>query len=110
MPLPELTPEQRAAALAKAARARKARAEVRGRLKSSATTLAEVLERSDDEVLGRMRVTALLEALPGVGAARAEKLMERCGIARSRRLRGLGAHQKAALLEAVAARGAGSSR
>ena len=39
MPLPELSPEQRAAALEKAAAARKARAELREKLKSKGTTV-----------------------------------------------------------------------
>ena len=98
MPLPTLTAEQRAAALHKAAEARRARAEIRSRLKSSGTTLVDVLERGQtDEVVGRMRVSAVLEALPGVGKARAQKIMERVGIAASRRVRGLGVKQREAL-------------
>jgi hypothetical protein len=97
--LPQLTEEQRAAALQKAAEARRARAEWKARLKSGGTTLEEVLKEADsDEVLGKMKVSALLEALPGVGKVRASQAMERLEIAESRRLRGLGDRQRKALL------------
>jgi hypothetical protein len=96
--LPPLSPEDRAEALAKAARARKERAEVKNRLKRGATTLSEVIkEGSTDDVIGKMKVSALLESLPGVGKVRAKQIMERLGIAESRRVRGLGAKQRAAL-------------
>ena len=98
MPLPSLTPEQRAAALEKAAAARRARAEVKNRLKHSGASLAEVIkEGQQNDVVGKMKVAALLEAMPGVGKVRAKQIMERLGIAESRRVRGLGANQIAAL-------------
>ena len=98
MPLPDLTPEQRAAALEKAAAARKARAELRERLKSKGATVGDVLRQGDtDEVIGKMRVSAVLESLPGVGKARAAKIMERLEISPTRRVRGLGANQRRAL-------------
>src|SRR5215217_4627314 len=98
MPLPELSPEQRAAALEKAAAARKARAELRERLKSKGTTVGDVLKQGEtDEVIGKMRVSAVLESLPGVGKARAAKIMERLEISPTRRVRGLGANQRRAL-------------
>jgi transposase len=99
VPLPQLTEEQRTAALEKAAAARRARAELKDRLKRGGTTLKEVLAQSDsDEVLGKMKVSALLEAMPGVGKVRAAQIMERLEIAPSRRLRGLGDRQRKALL------------
>lgn len=99
MALPELTEEQRAAALEKAAAARRARAELKERLKRGGTNLSEVLAQSDsDDILGKMKVSALLEALPGVGKVRAQQIMERLEIANSRRLRGLGERQRKALL------------
>ena len=98
MPLPDLSPEQRAAALEKAAAARKARAELRERLKSKGATVGDVLKQGDtDEVIGKMRVSAVLESLPGVGKARAAKIMERLEISPTRRVRGLGANQRKAL-------------
>ena len=98
MALPLLTPEQRAAALTKAAAARKARAELKVALKSSGTTFAEVLVTGEtDEAIGKMRVVAVLEAMPGVGKVRAQRIMERLEISPSRRVRGLGVKQRAAL-------------
>jgi hypothetical protein len=98
MPLPDLSPEQRAAALEKAAAARKARAELRERLKSKGATVGDVLRQGEtDEVIGKMRVSAVLESLPGVGKARAAKIMERLEISPTRRVRGLGANQRRAL-------------
>jgi transposase len=96
--LPPLTPEQRAAALAKAAEARRERAEVKNRLKHSGASLNEVVkEAQENEVIGKMKVSALLESMPGVGKVRAKQIMERLGISESRRVRGLGANQIAAL-------------
>jgi signal recognition particle GTPase len=97
--LPQLTEEQRAAALVKAAAARRIRAELKERLKRGGTTLVDVLKQAEEnEVLGKMKVSALLEALPGVGKVRAQQTMEKLEIAPSRRLRGLGDRQRKALL------------
>ena len=95
---PQLTPEQRAAALAKAAEARAARAEIKARLKMGSLSLAEALDSSDDNV-GKLKVVSLLESLPGVGKVKARRVMDDIGIADNRRVQGLGAQQKAALLE-----------
>jgi hypothetical protein len=98
MTLPTLTPEQRAAALEKAAKARKERAEVKTNLKRGTLTLSAALGQGQtDDMVGKMKVSALLESLPGVGKVRARQIMERLGIADSRRVRGLGANQRAAL-------------
>jgi hypothetical protein len=99
MALPTLTPEQRAQALAKAAEARKKRAELKGELKSGKRTLGDVLMRSTEDTVGKMKVSAVLESLPGVGKVRAQKLMEELDISASRRVRGLGAKQRAQLLD-----------
>ena len=100
MALPPLTPEQRHAALEKAAKARKERAEVKNKLKNGGVSLSEVLsEGLNDDVIGKMKVSALLESLPGVGKVRAKQIMERLNIAESRRVRGLGTNQRAALEE-----------
>lgn len=102
MALPPLTPEQRTAALEKAARARKSRAEVKERLKHAGTSLAEVLQQGQaDDIVGKMKVSAVLEALPGVGKVRAARLMTECGVSPNRRVRGLGAKQRAALEAAL---------
>ena len=100
MALPQLTPEQRAAALEKAAQARKVRAELKDKLKRGATDLPEVLKQADeDEIIGKMKVSALLEALPKVGKVKAQEIMTDLEIAQTRRLRGLGDRQRRALLE-----------
>lgn len=96
---PQLTPEQRAAALEKAAAARKARAELKERLKMGSLSLAELLQQADtDETVGKTKVLAALEALPGVGKVKARRAMEEIGIADTRRLRGLGKEQRSKLL------------
>lgn len=99
MPLPHLTDEQRAAALEKAAQARRARAEIKNRLKYGQGSLEQVvLDGRTDDVVGKMKVSALLESMPGVGRVTARKIMEEVGISESRRVRGLGAHQISALV------------
>ena len=98
MALPPLTPEQRAAALVKAAEARQERAVVKNRLKNRLASLEEVLkEGQTNDVVGKMKVSALLESMPKVGKVRAKEIMERIGIAETRRVRGLGTNQVAAL-------------
>ncbi|HEY8307165.1 MAG TPA: integration host factor, actinobacterial type [Lapillicoccus sp.] len=99
MALPPLTPEQRAAALAKAGVARRERAAAKNRLKYSQGSLADVIqEGKDNEIIGKMKVSALLESLPGVGRVRARQIMDEVGISESRRVRGLGSNQAAALI------------
>lgn len=105
MPLPPpLTEEQRRQALAKAAIARRKRAELKDQLKRGATSLKDLLGRTDDEIVGKMKVTTVLESLPGVGRVRAKKIMERLDISESRRMRGLGQKQKDNLLQEFARR------
>ena len=98
MPLPILTEEQRKAALQKAAEARRARAELKEELKKGSMKLKDVLAKSSEDIVGKMKVSAVLEALPGVGKVRARRIMERLDISATRRIRGLGAKQKDALL------------
>ena len=100
MALPELTPEQRQEALAKAAEARKQRAELKASLKRGDTDLKQVLDKAEsDEIIGKTKVSALLEAMPKVGKVKAREIMEELEIAQTRRLRGLGDRQRRALLE-----------
>ena len=99
MAIPQLTPEERAAAREKAKQARILRAQVREDLKSGKLSLEDLLEKKDDEVIGRMKVSTLIETMPGYGKAKTEKVMAELNIAPSRRLRGLGKRQEAALLE-----------
>ena len=102
MPLPPtLTPEQRQAALDKAAAARRERAELKEKLKMGSVNLRELLNLADaHEVVAKMKVLAVLESLPGVGKVKARRTMEEIGISETRRVRGLGAQQRDALLRA----------
>jgi hypothetical protein len=103
--LPPLTPEQRQAALDKAAASRRERAAVKNRLKHSGASITDVLRDGEsNEVIGKMRVLDLLQSMPGLGKVRARQVMERLGIAESRRVRGLGSKQVAALEREFASR------
>ena len=93
--LPLLSPDQRQAALEKAAAARRQRAELKEKLKMGSITLKELLDQAErDEVVGKMKVVAVLESLPGVGKVKARRLMEEIGISETRRVRGLGDQQR----------------
>ena len=100
MPVPTLDAEQRRQALEKAAQARRIRAELKQMLKTGEVTLRGALDRAERaEALAKMRVADVIEAMPGYGKVRARKLMEQLDIASTRRLRGLGSNQRAALLQ-----------
>jgi hypothetical protein len=97
--LPELTDEQRRAALVKAAEARRARAEIKELLKMGSLTFPGLLERADnDPVIAKMKVLSALESLPKLGKVKARRTMEEIGISESRRLKGLGSQQRSDLL------------
>ena len=98
MALPQLTDEQRKAALEKAAQARHERAELREKIKSGKVTLEDVLD-SEDPIASRMKVSTLIESLPGYGKAKAAKIMDELGISATRRVQGLGVRQREQLLE-----------
>ena len=53
MPLPTLNEEQRRQALAKAAEARRKRAEIKGELKSGKRNLKDILETQGDDTVGK---------------------------------------------------------
>lgn len=99
MPLKPLTEEQRAAAREKAKKARVIRAEIKEAVKNKQITISEVLQRAEtDEAVARLKVTDLITSLPGVGEVRTENILKDLNIAASRRLRGLGIHQRRALI------------
>lgn len=101
MALPPMTPEQRAAALASAAAARQARSELLRQVKAGEVGLAELLERAaDEDLVKKMKVLAVIKALPGVGPVKVDKMMMEAEIADNRRMGGLGPRQRAALLDA----------
>lgn len=94
-----MTDEQRAAALAKAAEARRVRAEVKELLKTGSLRLSELLRRAEsDDMLAGLKVERVIASMPGTGKIKAKRLMETMGIAENRRIRGLGDKQKEALL------------
>ncbi len=99
MAVPELDPEARTAALAKAAEARRIRAELKQMLKAGEVSLRQLLDQANDsDALAKMRVIEVLTAMPAYGPVKARRLMEELDIAPSRRLRGLGPRQREALL------------
>jgi hypothetical protein len=99
MPLPELDPEQRRAALVKAAEARRIRAELKQMLKAGEVSLGQVLDRAESaDALAKMKVSDVIGAMPAYGPVKARRLMEDLEIAPSRRIRGLGPRQRQALL------------
>ena len=102
MPMPpSLSPDQRQAALEKAAEARRRRAELKEKLKMGSTTLPELFATADgDDIVGKIKVLVLLESLPGVGKVKARRTLEELNISESRRVRGLGPQQRDALLKA----------
>lgn len=100
MPLPPSTPEQRAAALAKAGEARRIRSEMKELLKSGSLSLAGLLEKAAaNELIAGMKVASVLPAMPGMGKVKANRLMESIGIADTRRIRGLTTRQRQDLLD-----------
>ncbi|MGI6082584.1 MAG: integration host factor, actinobacterial type [Limnochordia bacterium] len=99
MALPKLTAEEKLKALEKAQSVRSRRAAIREDLKSGKITLREVLQRSDDEVIAKMRVTYLLQSLPQIGKVTSRRIMDEIGIHENRRVQGLGKRQINALLE-----------
>ncbi|NTW27779.1 MAG: integration host factor [Coriobacteriia bacterium] len=99
MALPTLSDADRQNALKKAAEARQQRAALRAEIKSGKLSFVDVMRRSDDPVVARIRVSALLESLPGYGKAKAQKIMGELEISESRRVQGLGARQREQLLE-----------
>jgi hypothetical protein len=97
---PARSPEDIAAALQKAAAARAAMAEAKAKLKMGQLTLADALDQAgSDPAIGKLKVTALLQSLPGVGKVKARDIMTELDIAENRRVQGLGAQQRKALLE-----------
>lgn len=98
--LPETTEEQRAAALARAAEARRIRAEIKELLKTGSLRFSEVLERAEeDDLVAGTKIHAIIVSMPGMGKVATKRLMEDIGIAENRTIRGLGSKQRAALLE-----------
>jgi hypothetical protein len=104
MSVPVRSDEQRADALSAALAARRERARLRAALKARDLSPITVIEEAPERPLwGALRVSWLLESVPGIGAIRAERIMVTLRIAPSRRIQGLGERQRAALVAELAA-------
>ena len=102
MAAPIRTPEQRTAALDAALRARRVRADLRVALKSGDVDPVLIVSGAgQDANYANLRVRWFLESLPGVGPIKAEQVMQRLGIAATRRVGGLNERQRALLVETV---------
>lgn len=100
--MPKLSTEQKMEGLRKAQEVRSARAKIRAGLKDGSLTMADLLDRVDDEIVGKTRVKYVLESLPQVGKITAARIMDEVGIDEVRRLRGLGVRQREELLKRLA--------
>lgn len=102
-PPPPRTPEQRRAASVRAALARSERSRITAGLRDGALTAVDVFERVEDgdRVAAKMRTLALVSAFPQFGDEGAARLLGRLHIPANRRLRGLGPHQRSALISAL---------
>jgi hypothetical protein len=101
--VPTLTAQQRQDALRQAIAARAARKQLLKAVACGQESIPGVLGRAKtDTIVGRTKVTALLSSLPGFGPAKVTALMQRTGIAPSRRIAGLGQRQRQALCDALA--------
>lgn len=98
--IPNLTTEQRRENLEKAKAARQRRAAILKSVADGSYSVVDVLNMAlEDETVSRMKVFTLIKAAPGYGFARTQQTMKRLHIAESRRIKGLGANQRAALAE-----------
>ncbi len=100
---PSLTDDQRAMALRKATAVRAARRAFKDAIGRGDYGLAAAIGLAKgSEALAGIRTSDLLTSLPGIGEKKAATIMAEVGIAPSRRIRGLGRHQVASLVERVA--------
>ena len=92
---PSLSPQQREAALEKAAAARRVRAETKDQLKMGLVSFDELLRLAEsDDLVGKMKTLTALATMQKIGKVKARRLMAEVGIAESRRLKGLGENQR----------------
>lgn len=108
----------RVAASRAAVAARRARAAVKAEVAEGERTALEVLAAAVKDptgVEGRLRVTELLVSIPSIGVTKMNRIMQRLEISPSKRLGGLGTHQRERLRDFLstkptARRGAADSR
>lgn len=99
--IPTLTTEQRRENLDKAMQVRKERATIREGLKNGLIGIDEVFKLADGgcAAAANMRVKQMISAMPGYAFAKTQQTMQKLGIADGKRIKGLGAKQRAALAE-----------
>jgi guanylate kinase len=91
---PKLDAAQRQLALERAKQARRSRADVKEQIRSGKLKVLQVIElASTNEAIAKMRVSELLESIPGIGKVRATSILNRLDISGSRRIQGLGVLQ-----------------
>lgn len=97
---PQLSAEDRLRALEIAKSSRQERAWVKSEIQRGDISFSEFMEMAEkNPVLAKMRVAELLESLPSYGKIRARSVLERFDISPTRRVQGLGRHQRSALLK-----------
>jgi hypothetical protein len=102
MTMPVRTNEERDAALVSARAVRRVRAQLRDDIRNGQLSACEVLTGyNTNEDWARVKVRWLLESIPGMGQVKVSSLMDQLRIAPSRRVRGLGIHQRAALVDSL---------
>jgi len=97
----------RVAASRAAVAARRARAAVKAQVAAGERTSLDVLAaavKDPNGVEGRLRVTELLVSIPAIGVTKMQRIMTRLEISPSKRLGGLGKHQRDRLRDFLAAR------
>ena len=99
-PPPSLDPQTRRRNAELAIAARRERSKIKSALKEGSLSMREIFD-SSSAAAQRMRVIELLTSLPQMGPLRAESLMEKVGISRTRRIAGLGIRQRRELLTLV---------
>lgn len=91
---PILSAAERAAALDAAKQARRSRAAVKEQIRTGELKVLQVIElASTNTAIGRMKISELIEAVPGMGKVRVNAILERLEISPSRRIQGLGVLQ-----------------
>ena len=97
---PPRSDEQLRAALEKAAEARTVRAQLKADLQAGRLDLETVFARAaDDKVVADTKILTVLESLPSIGKVRSRRTLAEIGISERQRVRGVGPHQRAALVE-----------
>jgi guanylate kinase len=91
---PKLSAAERTAALDAAKQARRSRAAVKEQIRTGELKVLQVIElASTNTAIGRMKISELIEAVPGMGKVRVNAILQRLEISPSRRIQGLGVLQ-----------------